>query len=81
MNSSLKELQFGGAIPHSVNHNEIAVAHLHLDPDDIVADFGIVLLLSNCLPSSNAMSRLVRSHYNCYQPPNRRFANICFQSP
>ena len=61
--------------------NVVPIEMPHLDPDDIVADFGIVLLLSNCLPNSNAMSRLVRSHYNCYQPPNRRSANICFQSP
>ncbi len=81
MNGSLKEMQFGGAtIPHDVSHSEINVVNPRLSPDDIAADIGNVLLLSNCLPNSNVMRRLVRSLENCYKRPNRRFANICFRS-
>jgi len=32
-------------IPRNAAHGEIAVAHLHLNPDDIVADFNIALPL------------------------------------
>src|SRR5258705_9927622 len=73
-------MQFRRVIPHNVSYSEIAVVLLHLNPDDIVADLDVVLRLSSPLPNWNAMSRLVRSHDNCYHPPNRRFANICFQS-
>jgi hypothetical protein len=32
-------------IPRDVSHGEIAVAHLHLNPDDILADFNVALPL------------------------------------
>ena len=32
-------------IPRNVGHGDIAVAHLHLNPDDIVADFNVALPL------------------------------------
>jgi hypothetical protein len=32
-------------IPRDVRHGEIAVAHLHLNPDDILADFNVALPL------------------------------------
>jgi hypothetical protein len=53
-------------IPRDVRHGEIAVAHLHLNPDDILADFNVALPLEvfAALEREGEIGSLAQSNYS-----------------
>jgi hypothetical protein len=53
-------------IPRNVDPDEIAVAHLHLNPDDVVSDFNIALPLAVFAQFENErrIGALAENHYS-----------------